>query len=38
MVIYESPKAVVVNLELEQAILSGSDPTGNIQDLEEEDW
>jgi hypothetical protein len=35
---YDHPQANVVNLELEQAILVGSDPTGNIPDLEEENW
>ena len=38
MLIYEHAQAKVVNLELEQAILVGSDPAGCITDLEEEDW
>lgn len=38
ILIYEHPQAKIVNLELEQAILIGSDPAGNIPDLEEEDW
>ena len=38
LLIYETPRAEVINIALEQAILNGSDPTGNIPDLEEEYW
>ena len=36
--IYETPRTEVIDLELEQAILNGSNPNGGINDLEEEPW
>ena len=39
MIYYEHPQVEFVNLEIEQAILGGSDLVGNIlEDLEEENW
>ena len=38
LMIYETPRTEVIDLELEQAILDGSNLNGGINDLEEEPW
>ena len=38
LMIYEKPQAKVIKLELEQAVLNGSNPNSGINDLEPDTW